>query len=141
MGRKDGIVVASEADLVHIIEYREDGLLVAQYGEGRRQPHVCCPYCTSDEQIYPMLPFDGALVCQQCGHAVKEEVEVPDYFLFSANEGKPHIALEEETPPVAITGRDFDKSSNIEFLDSENIDPDEICAFCRKRFEEDYGTL
>jgi len=133
--------MAAETDRVHIIEYREDGLLVAQYGEGRRPPHTCCPYCTTEEQIIPMLLFEGALVCSQCGHTVREKVEAPEYFFFSVNGGKPHITLEEKNPPVAITGREFDASSEIEFLSGENIDPDEVCTFCRKRYEEDYGEL
>lgn len=133
------MTVAAETDRVRVIEHRADGFLLAQYG--KRPPHVACPFCTTDEQIYFVTELDGVLTCMECGLSVKERTEVPEHFLFSVNGGKPHITLEEKNPPVAITGREFDASSEIEFLSSENIDPDEVCTFCRKRYEEDYGEL
>lgn len=55
--------MAAETDRVHIIEYREDGLLVAQYGEGRRPPHTCCPYCTINKPVLKAL--EDALTTSQ----------------------------------------------------------------------------
>ena len=88
--------MAAETDRVHIIEYREDGLLVAQYGEGRRPPHTCCPYCTTEEQIIPMLLFEGALVCSQCGHTVREKVEAPILLLLGERWKATHHPRREE---------------------------------------------
>ena len=131
--------MVDEKDRVNIIERRPDGFLMAQYGN--RQPHIACPFCTTDEKIYFVVEFDGALTCMECGRTVKEKKEVPEYFFFTVNGGKPHITLEKKKPPVALTGRKFNARDKVEFLTVENIDLDQVCSLCRRRFEEEYGGL
>lgn len=132
-------LMVDEKDRVQVVDHRDDGFLMAQYGN--RQPHIACPFCTTDEQIYFVTEMDGVLTCMECGLSANVKKEVPEYFYFSVNDGKPHITLEKDNPPIALTGREFDKSDDVEFLDVESIDPDEVCTFCRKRFEEEYGEL
>ena len=126
-------------DSVYIVDHREDGLILAKYGENSsRHPHVCCPFCTTDTQIYPVVEIDGVLVCTECGIAVRKKVEKPDYRLFSVNGGKPHIEVGKHKVPTAITGRQFNKGE-ADYVDG--ADRDQICKFCLRRYEEDYGGL
>ena len=128
-----------DRDAVQIVEHRDDGFLLASYG--KRQPHIACPFCTTDEQIYFVTEIDGTLICMECGFSVSEKAEVPEYFIFSVNNGKPHITFEKSNPPVAITGREFDKSDTVEFLNVDRFNREDICSFCSNRFEEDYGEM
>lgn len=133
------MIALDQKDLVYISEIRDDGLMVARYGkDSKRSDHLCCPRCTNETQIFPMIDFGEVMVCQECGLAVGKKKEKPSFFVFRSNGGKQHITLEAETPPVAITGRRF----NIDGIEyDEELDCENLCSLCSRRYEQEYGSI
>lgn len=126
------------SDEVVIVDYVHGGrAIMASYGE-KRPPHLACPYCTNETQIYLMVSFDNAIVCTECGHAISEKKEAPEFYVFRANGGKQHICLEKSTPPTALTERKFN-AGDVEYCDE--FDEDDACSLCVKRYESEYGKI